>query len=104
MTSAGAPRWRQLADQIAQEIRSGQRTPGSRLPSVADQDSAGFSQTTTLRAYRELVTQGLAVTVHGSGTYVADPVPNTQGTLSLEDHETRIAELERRLARLENQA
>jgi DNA-binding GntR family transcriptional regulator len=103
VTGTGSPRWRRLADQLAQEIRSGQRVPGSKLPSFAEQDAAGCSQTTTMRAYRELTAAGLAVTVQGSGTYVADPLPATHPSPTLEELATRIAALEEWRRTLETQ-
>lgn len=98
MNSAGAPRWRQVADQLAAEIHSGVRPPGSKLPSVAEQETAGVSQTTTMRAYRELAVRGLAITVQGSGTYVPDPLPAPTDQPSLQDHEARIKRLEEQMA------
>jgi DNA-binding GntR family transcriptional regulator len=91
-----APLWRQLADDLIREIRSGQRAPGSQLPSYVDLSGAGYSQATVARAYRELADQGLLVAVPGSGSYVADPVPPPIRPVPdvLADHEARIAELE----------
>lgn len=100
VNSAGAPRWRQLTDQLAAEIRSGIRPPGSKLPSVAEQEAAGYSQTTTMRAYRELAARGLAVTVQGSGTYVPDPLSDLDGQPSLAELEARIRKLESQMATL----
>jgi DNA-binding GntR family transcriptional regulator len=101
MNSAGVPRWRQLADQLAGEIRSGARPPGSKLPSVAEHTAAGISQTTTMRAYRELSSQGLTVTVQGSGTYVIDPLPSpVERPSSLADLEARIKRLEDQMTQL----
>jgi DNA-binding GntR family transcriptional regulator len=97
---AGKPRWRQLKDQLTSEIRSGSRSPGSKLPSVAEQTKAGYSATTTMRAYRELVAQGLAATVQGAGTYVADPPPDSPGQPSLEELAARIDKLELQMATL----
>jgi DNA-binding GntR family transcriptional regulator len=96
------PRWQTLATEIEDEIRSGQREPGSRLPSINEQDGHGYSQTTTMRAYRELVSKGLAVAVHGSGTFVADPLPPATESPSLQNHERRIRALEERLAALDD--
>ena len=98
--SSGGPLWRQLADRITEEIRSGHRPPGSKLPSVAEHGAAGLSQTTSMRAYRELVAQGLAVAVPGSGTYVADPLPDEATPRDAADHERRIAALEAKVAEL----
>jgi DNA-binding GntR family transcriptional regulator len=89
-------------DQIEREIRAGARVPGSRLPSLTAQQSAGYSQTTTLRAYQELISRGLAVSVHGSGTYVADPLPEEPASgVTVENLEQRIRRLEARVRQLE---
>lgn len=100
--------WRQLAERLASEIRSGERAPGSRLPSFADLAKEGLSQATVQRAYGLLSMEGLANAVHGAGTFVADPVPaqsptsDTSGdhTRRLDDHEQRIAKLEELMGRI----
>jgi DNA-binding GntR family transcriptional regulator len=99
---SGAPRWQLLANQIEQEIRAGIRAPGSKLPSLAEQKENGYSQTTTLRAYRELTLDGLAAAVHGSGTYVADPIPAEGSHPAGNDYERRLRALEERVATLES--
>jgi DNA-binding GntR family transcriptional regulator len=93
-------RWRHLADQIEREIRSGLRPPGSQLPSLTAQKSAGYSQTTALRAYQELINKGLAVSVHGAGTFVADPLPDVAPQVTLEQLAERVKVLEERMSRL----
>jgi len=101
----GLPLWRQLADQLATEIRSGARTPGSKLPSVVElQETRGISQSTTMRAYRELANQGLLVAVSGSGSYVADPIPPVARPVPevLSEHEARLTKLERLVEELRN--
>jgi DNA-binding GntR family transcriptional regulator len=97
-----APLWRRLVDDLTREIRSGQRAPGSQLPSYVDLAAQGTSQATVSRAYRELSRQGLLVAVPGAGSFVADPVPALERPVSevLVDHEARIAELENLVARL----
>lgn len=91
------PRWRALADDITERIRTGRLKPGDKLPSIEEQAKADNSQTTTLAAYRHLRDTGYVVMVQGVGTFVA-PSPPAAGT-SLEeriaDHERRIAALER---------
>jgi DNA-binding GntR family transcriptional regulator len=98
VVSSGLPRWRQIADQIEREIRAGARAPGSQLPSLTAQQAAGYSQTTTLRAYQDLINRGLAVSIHGSGTFVADPLPGlTPPTATVEDLEERVRRIEEHL-------
>ena len=91
------PKWRQLADELERQIRAGRITAGSQLPSLTAQQKAGYSQTTTLRAYQELTNKGLAYSIHGSGTYVADPVPSADAALTLAALEERIRRIERHL-------
>lgn len=96
--SSGLPRWRQIADRIEREIRTGARAPGSQLPSLTAQQAAGYSQTTTLRAYQDLINRGLAVSIHGSGTFVADPLPALDPPSStLEDLAERVRRIEEHL-------
>jgi DNA-binding GntR family transcriptional regulator len=97
----GAPLWRKLVDDLQAEIRSGARAPGSKLPSVAEQETLGVSQSTTMRAYRELASMGLTVAVTGSGTYVADPVPAPTAPATLENLAERVRALEEWRRRVE---
>jgi GntR family transcriptional regulator len=99
------PLWRKLADDLASEIRTGVRSPGSKLPSVAElQETTGLSQSTTMRAYRELASQGLTVSVAGSGTYVADPLPPPRESVTLEELVARVHALEEWRRRVEGTA
>jgi len=93
----GLSRWRQLLSQLEAEIRAGTRPPGSKLPSIAQQQVDGISQTTTLRAYGELVSMGLAASIPGSGTYVADPLPVSDPEMTLEALANRIRRIEEHL-------
>lgn len=91
-----APLWRRLVTDLEQEIRSGQRAPGSKLPSYVDLAAEGYSQATVSRAYRELTDRGLLVAVPGAGSYVAESIPEPSPPLPdvIADHEARIAALE----------
>jgi DNA-binding GntR family transcriptional regulator len=63
--------YRQVAAILRGEIDSGQRPPGSRLPSIADLvQTYGIARTTAGKALRLLVTEGLAEMSAGMGTYV----------------------------------
>jgi GntR family transcriptional regulator len=71
--ASGVPFYRQIVDQLAELIRSGQLAPEARLPSV--RDLAGelmVSLITTRRAYADLEAAGLIVRRQGQGTFVAD--------------------------------
>lgn len=70
--ASGVPYYRQIVDQIAQLIRSGQLEPGEQLPSV--RELAGVllvSLITTRRAYADLESAGLIHRRQGYGTFVA---------------------------------
>ena len=73
--ATGVPFYRQIVDQIAQLIRSGQLAEGSQLPSV--RDLAGqllVSLITTRRAYADLEAAGLIQRRQGYGTFVAEEI------------------------------
>lgn len=68
------PKWRQLADEIAAQIREGVYAPDDRLPSVQAQVREGKGATATVhRAYQALEAEGLVRTTQGSGTEVLGP-------------------------------
>src|SRR6266508_298598 len=70
------PLFRQLADELRSEIRSGKRTGGSKLPTESEFQAAyGVSRTTVRSALRLLETEGLVVTRKGFGSYVRERPP-----------------------------
>lgn len=77
---SATPLWRQLYDDLAKDIESGRLKPGARLPGEYDlMERYGISRVTARRAVGELVKNGLAVTVHGKGSYVSETVQSGQG-------------------------
>jgi GntR family transcriptional regulator len=73
--ASGVPYYRQIFDQMAQMIRSGQMEPGSQLPSVRDlSNQLLVSLITVRRAYADLEAADLIVRKQGYGTYVAEDV------------------------------
>ncbi|MEU9678723.1 GntR family transcriptional regulator [Streptomyces parvus] len=65
------PKWRQLADDLAERIRSGDLATGEALPQIRELTASGAGSTTTVQAaYRALETEGLVRIVRGRGTYV----------------------------------
>lgn len=63
-----------LADHLAARIAAGELRPGARLPSERDLAAEyGVAYMTVRRAAALLRERGLIVTVHGRGTYVAEP-------------------------------
>jgi DNA-binding FadR family transcriptional regulator len=70
------PRYRLVADQIAERIRAGDYEPGSKMP--ADKDlvaQLGVSRTTVREAMIALELMGYVVTRYGAGAFVANVVP-----------------------------
>ena len=62
-----------VADDIAARIASGELAPGARLRSERDlAEHYGVSYGTIRRAMTVLREQGLIVTIHGRGTFVAE--------------------------------
>ncbi|MFC9759629.1 GntR family transcriptional regulator [Streptomyces sp. NPDC056921] len=66
-----APKWRELADRIAEQIRNGEIQPGKALPQIRDQVEAGEgSKSTVHQAYKALEAEGLVTSSRGHGTVV----------------------------------
>ena len=73
--ATGVPYYRQIVDQMATLIRSGQLAPGEQLPSVRDLATHLLvSLITVRRAYQDLENARLIVLRQGFGTYVSDHV------------------------------
>ncbi|MBB4935338.1 DNA-binding GntR family transcriptional regulator [Lipingzhangella halophila] len=63
-----------VADHIAARIESGELRTNARLPSERVlAEEYGVAYLTVRRAMQELRERGLIVTVHGKGTFVAEP-------------------------------
>jgi GntR family transcriptional regulator/MocR family aminotransferase len=62
--------------QLRAAILEGRLKPGSRLPSTRSAPTAfGVSRNTAQEIYDRLSHEGLVIARHGSGTYIADPLP-----------------------------
>jgi GntR family transcriptional regulator len=73
--ATGVPYYRQIVDQVAQAIRSGQLPPTTRLPSVRELAAQLLVSLITIRrAYADLEAAGLITRRQGQGTFVADQV------------------------------
>lgn len=91
--ASGVPFYRQIVDQVAQLIRSGQLAPGEQLPSV--RDLAGellVSLITTRRAYADLEHAGLITRKQGQGTFVAETVEKASFEQAVASARTQIRE------------
>ncbi|MGW1270083.1 GntR family transcriptional regulator [Streptomyces sp. NPDC002491] len=95
-----ASKWRQLADEFAERIRSGELSEGAALPQIRELTAAGAGSTTTVQAaYRALETEGLVRSVRGRGTYVRRQrrrvVRQSQARYQWEKDRARLPEAER---------
>ncbi|GMV43107.1 MAG: GntR family transcriptional regulator [Myxococcales bacterium] len=93
--ASDAPLYRQIRDQIAASIAGGALPPGTRLPTTrALADQLGAHRNTVVRAFEELVAQGLVDSVVGRGSFVAStvtPPPPTTAELPWERLVSRAA-------------
>ncbi|MFI2708904.1 winged helix-turn-helix domain-containing protein [Micromonospora sp. NPDC018662] len=70
-------RYQQVADDLANRIRSGEFPPGSRLPSRAELcEQYEVSSFVADRVYLMLKMQGLTESLPGAGVFVKDSAPD----------------------------
>jgi len=90
------PMYLQIMEQIRARIAAGDWPAGKELPSIRALAAAlNVSVITTKRAYLDLENEGVIVTRHGKGSFVAD-VNGLAGELQeerLEEHLARAAEI-----------
>jgi GntR family transcriptional regulator len=99
--ASGIPFYRQVVDQVAQLVRSGQLAPGARLPSVRELSAQLLvSLITVRRSYSDLEAAGLIVRKQGQGTFVAETVKATSRRLALKEARNQLAEAVARARRL----
>jgi GntR family transcriptional regulator len=92
------PMYLQIMEQIRQRIALGDWQPGQELPSIRTLAVAlRVSVITVKRAYEELGAEGVIVTRHGRGSFVADRVAITNDLQDqrLDEHLTEVARLAR---------
>lgn len=71
--SSDLPAYRQIVRGVLARVRDGSLAPGTRLPGERELASElGIARGTLQKAFAELFRLGVVVSVHGSGTYVAD--------------------------------
>jgi GntR family transcriptional regulator len=99
--ASGVPFYRQIKDQVAQLIRSGQLEPNAQLPSVRELASQLLvSLITVRRSYADLEAAGLIKRRQGYGTFVAEEVEvpsRDQAIAEARDALTGAVDLARRL-------
>jgi DNA-binding transcriptional regulator YhcF (GntR family) len=90
----------QLARRVRAHVDSGGLKPGDRLPSVREAAAtAGVNVNTVRTVYGRLEREGLLRSVHGSGTFVAQPARATGDAVERRALRDQIAALELELAR-----
>ena len=73
--ASGVPRYRQIVDQLAEQIRVGRLRSGDKLPSVRElAPRLVVSLITVRKAYEDLEADGLIVRRQGQGSFVAENV------------------------------
>lgn len=79
--ASGVSLYEQIAEQLRQQIISGELPAGTALPSLrALANDVRVSLITTTRAYNELAAEGLIVNVPGKGSFVAEVDPGQART------------------------
>jgi GntR family transcriptional regulator len=75
-TADGLPVYRQIVNQVKHLVASGRLRQGQELPAIRTlAERLLINPNTVVHAYAELVREGVVISRHGSGTYVAEPVP-----------------------------
>ncbi len=78
--SSAVPIYRQIVDQVADQIACGRLRVGDRLPSVRELAQAlPANQNTVLKAYEILEHDGLIARRHGDGTFVTSRASGLDG-------------------------
>jgi GntR family transcriptional regulator len=74
--SSGVPIYRQLGQQVRQDVLLGRLRPGDQLPTVKEVvDALAVNPNTVVKAYGELEHEGYIVRRQGVGTFVATSPP-----------------------------
>jgi GntR family transcriptional regulator len=99
------PMYLQIMEQIRARVAAGDWAPGKELPSIRALAAAlNVSVITIKRAYLDLENEGVIVTRHGKGSFVAD-VNGLAGELQeeqLDEHLSQAAEIGRQLGLTED--
>jgi GntR family transcriptional regulator len=90
--ASGVPFYRQVVDQLAELIRSGQLTAGTQLPSVRELSRRLLvSLITVRRSYADLESAGLIVRRQGQGTFVAQGIEVASRARALDEARNQLA-------------
>lgn len=79
----GEPMYRRIAEDLRQQIESGQTAPGSQFPTEVElTEQFGASRNTIRDAVKSLIALGLVETRPGQGTFVSEPIDPLVTTLT----------------------
>src|SRR5271170_3490825 len=82
---SGVPVYRQIIDQVLGGISAGSLKPGDQLPTVRQLAvDLAINPNTVVRAYRELEIREVLATQQGTGTFLTDKKPPSDGLRSEE--------------------
>lgn len=91
---SGEPIYRQIVEVVKFDVARGKLKEGDRLPSIRElANSLSINTRTVVKAYEELVKEGLAVMQQGRGVFITSP----QGTLPSSRRKQVLSEMARRL-------
>jgi GntR family transcriptional regulator len=72
-TGSGTPIYRQITDQVKLGVATGTLAPGNAMPSVRSlAEQSVVNANTVVKAYAELVHEGVLESHHGKGFFVAE--------------------------------
>ncbi|PTM22020.1 GntR family transcriptional regulator [Lactobacillus sp. PFC-70] len=88
------PYYEQLVLRVKQQIVQGILQPGDRLPSVRDMArQEQLNPNTVSKAYKQLETQQVIMTIRGKGTYVRDTTASGDNTAQITASKQRLLTL-----------
>lgn len=74
-TSSSIPVYAQIVEQVKHAIATGVLQPGDSLPSLRETSlKLKINPLTVSKAYKQLEGEGILVTLHGTGSFIADSV------------------------------
>lgn len=81
----GVPLYRQIVSQVKYLVAAGRLRPGQELPPIRSlAERLLVNPNTIVHAYSELVKEGVLVSKHGSGTFVAESVTRSPSRPSVQ--------------------
>ncbi|MCT8003361.1 GntR family transcriptional regulator [Sphingomonas sanguinis] len=84
------PLYMQLAQSLREHINGGGIDPGSALPSERElSEMAGLSRVTVRKGLKQLIDEGVLISKHGSGTFVARQIETAGAKLTSFSDDTR---------------